>query len=699
MAVIAVVGWLQLASISAASTVCLNAECTMSRSLLQFASEQCKSTCYDRDDAIKLDKCVQSRCAACCECRGTCEGAAATASEAAAMLTTTETISSGECQTSCYDREGVIKLDKCGQSRCAACCDCAGSCASRASTTTSVTAGTTTTSFVAVDASYTLISGQEFLANLSSAVRGCNFSMSSAPAGLSIAKRTGVLTWQPDITQAGEYVVKVLQDCTSQRASRTIGFNVTAQGSNPHGIYVWPDGVSDGDGSIAFPLTSIESALNSASPGDTVYIRGGRYRVSKNIEITVKASANNPVTISRLAGERVHFLVSSTKGFNVMEGAEGVKFSGLELDGEADYNDHWEVIKNDFWKVNDTVVGGDIAFQVDGYHVTVENCVIHDFNQKGVNVYQGRYATVRYNVIYNIGWASLSGGHGIMRKWDINFGKDDPSYYRFDFMGNLLFAVEQRIYSFISTKGYCHMVLDEGKSILIDESTDKDMKARIAHNLVLYGGVDHIKLKYNTNLEVLNNAVMPEENRTDPNPDGITAVNSKKIPMTFKYNLAYTYPGSFAIDVSKHFDEADSPELVDRNYYSGGGAVRSMLPGISKVPSVFRDASNLDFRSSPDLPGGVGVDEDILTRLFDVVSDYGIKVEPTGWRHDHVAMTQAIVDAAPTEHLEAPTVGKSKHDKDHMALWFNVKSKYYKDLCNCNKVELIPPDEYWQSVN
>ena len=76
--------------------------------------------------------------------------------------------------------------------------------------------------------------------------------------------------------------------------------------------------------------------------------------------------------------------------------------------------------------------------------------MIHDFRQKGVNVYEGRYVTVRHNVVYNIAHHSISGGHGIMRQWERNFGDDDPddlSYHRWDFYGNLMFAVEQRIYS------------------------------------------------------------------------------------------------------------------------------------------------------------------------------------------------------------------------------------------------------------
>eukprot|EP00930_Biecheleria_cincta_P075583 TRINITY_DN6275_c0_g1_i4.p1 TRINITY_DN6275_c0_g1~~TRINITY_DN6275_c0_g1_i4.p1 ORF type:complete len:703 (-),score=124.45 TRINITY_DN6275_c0_g1_i4:164-2272(-) len=652
----------------------------------------CKDTCYDGDGVIKLDKCHQARCSACSECFS------------GQSQASTSRPASGECKDTCYDSDGVIKLDKCHQERCSACSDCAspGSpvTTTRVPSSSSLRASSPSTSSI-FNSSYNLLSGRPFVVDVArDAAEYCNFSLSSAPAGLSIGLRTGKLTWQPDQSQAGAYSVQVFGSCDGGgKHEQAILLEVVADGSSPQGIYVWLASTSEGDGSVGNPFSSLQAAIEAAVPGDFIYIRGGRYELNKTVECNIQASAEKPVTITRLPGERVHLLVNARQGFDVPEGAVGVTFSRLELDGRADKNDHWHVIKTSWWQVQDEVVGGDMGFQIDGEHVIVEDCVIHDLNQKGVNVYMGRYVTVRYNVIYNIGWASLSGGHGIMRKWDRNHGQDDPAYYRFDFYGNLLFAVEQRIYSFITTKAYCHMTIDEGKGILADESSDKEMKARIAHNLVLFGGVDHIRLKYNNNLEVLNNAVMPEEGRTDPVPDGITAVNSKKIPMVVKNNLVHSFPGSWPLDVSGHFTSDDYPDHLDQNYYSGGGDVRKELPGISDVSSVFRDPEALDFRASSTLPSGVGVDEAILMKVFETVEDYGVRVAATGWRHDHVKMVETIVNSAPAEHLSGPTIGDSKKEKGKQALWFDVISKTYKDICKCNKLELIPPEEYWEHQN
>ena len=62
------------------------------------------------------------------------------------------------------------------------------------------------------------------------------------------------------------------------------------------------------------------------------------------------------------------------------------------------------------------------------------------------------------------------------------------------------------------------MVIDEGKSILTDITKDTKMTARISQNLMLFGGVDHLRLKENPNMLVQNNAIMAEEGRDHPVP-------------------------------------------------------------------------------------------------------------------------------------------------------------------------------------
>lgn len=548
----------------------------------------------------------------------------------------------------------------------------------------------------------------------------------SVPAGLNVNLRNSVVTWQPDSGQTGLHSVVITAAVSGAIVRRlSLNLSVSYHTDNPDGIYVWLVGGSDenGDGSSGSPFATVEYAATAAIPGDTIYVRGGSYLTSRQ-DIVVDGTPEEPVLITRLPGERVRLVAKRKRHiFVVPQSSAGLIFRGFELDGNA-YNDHWTVLRRSWWRVNDEVEGGWNGFQINGQHVTVEHCFIHHFNQKGVEIGFGRYVNVRYNLITHIGHTSLSGGGGIHRKWNVNFGEaDDPDFFRWDVFGNLVWAIEQRLYSYIPHQKWALLALDEGKPMSFDSTRDKEMKARIAHNLVLYGGVDHIRLMVNSNLQVHNNAIMGESGRTHPTPDGITAKgkgsfsekkNSKanvfggKLEnMTMFNNLVHTDTGSrsfgMKVDVDEdQFSKEDNPSRINHNYYSGGGDTRpKYMPGVASVPkgaapSVFRDWKSLDFRASHTLPEGVGVDPTILHHLFAEAEDYAVSVRPTGYRHDHCRNVKEILDYAPKNHVKFEKFGESKYKKDHKAYKFKVLSDVYKKTCKCNDLELIIPHEIQQ---
>jgi len=542
------------------------------------------------------------------------------------------------------------------------------------------------------------------------------------PAGLSISRRGGILTWQPDASQAGSHsiTITISMDDTTVR-NLVVDLLVSADEALPNGIYVWPTGGSDGnEGTAREPYATVAHAVAAAQPGDTVYIRGGVYLTKETI--VANGTAADPVLVTRLPGERV-CLRGEGRGttiFSLPPGSVGVTFRGLELDGDA-HNDHWKVLNESWWRVNESVRGAWNGFHIDGTHVVIENCVIHDFNQKGVNIRQGRYVTVRYSIIYNIAHASLSGGAGIHRQWMIDLpngdDEDDPSFFRYDFYGNLLFNIEQRIYSFIPWKGYCHMILDEGKTIEFDVCRDTHMKARVAQNLLLYGGVTHLRLKPNANMQIHNNAVFAEPNKTDPTADGTTAKAESStgsacvnhacnyggllINVTFFNNLAHTGDGSWAYNLNGQFDDDDYPARVCHNYYGGGGQSKG-VPQSQEIRSVFQAPLTNNFRADASLPfaDSLGVDSSVLGHLFAMALEYNVTVAPGGWRHDHCRNVRTIIQSAPAEHLDGPTVGFATRPPSKVgetAFIFQVKSQFYRDLCKCRTIELIPPHGYFES--
>ncbi|KAF2702855.1 polysaccharide lyase family 9 protein [Pleomassaria siparia CBS 279.74] len=68
-------------------------------------------------------------------------------------------------------------------------------------------------------------------------------------------------------------------------------------------IYVSPTGVDTAAGTITAPLKSIQSAVDKAVAGDTIYLRGGTYSPTTNIQFTKSGTAANPYTISAYGTE------------------------------------------------------------------------------------------------------------------------------------------------------------------------------------------------------------------------------------------------------------------------------------------------------------------------------------------------------------------------------------------------------------
>ncbi|KAL4736545.1 hypothetical protein BDV11DRAFT_211117 [Aspergillus similis] len=70
-------------------------------------------------------------------------------------------------------------------------------------------------------------------------------------------------------------------------------------------IYVSPDGSDDAAGTIDAPLQSIQLAVDQATAGSTIYLRGGTYSPTTNIQITKSGTASAPYVLRAYEGESV----------------------------------------------------------------------------------------------------------------------------------------------------------------------------------------------------------------------------------------------------------------------------------------------------------------------------------------------------------------------------------------------------------
>lgn len=70
-------------------------------------------------------------------------------------------------------------------------------------------------------------------------------------------------------------------------------------------IYVSPSGSDTAAGTIDAPLLSIQSAVDKATAGSTIYLREGTYSPTTNIQITKSGTASAPYVLRAYDGEKV----------------------------------------------------------------------------------------------------------------------------------------------------------------------------------------------------------------------------------------------------------------------------------------------------------------------------------------------------------------------------------------------------------
>lgn len=68
-------------------------------------------------------------------------------------------------------------------------------------------------------------------------------------------------------------------------------------------IYVSPTG--SGDGSATSPYGSIQSAVDAAAAGDTIYLRAGTYSPSANIQVAKSGTRTSPISVKPYQSEKV----------------------------------------------------------------------------------------------------------------------------------------------------------------------------------------------------------------------------------------------------------------------------------------------------------------------------------------------------------------------------------------------------------
>jgi len=106
-------------------------------------------------------------------------------------------------------------------------------------------------------------------------------------------------------------------------------------------LFVATTGNDSNAGTQAAPLKTVQKAVDRAQPGDTIYLRGGTYAPSTNIQILKNGTSSAPITMRNYSNERV---IIDGENMPYTPGAVGSSIPRAERGAIHIEGDHWRLI-------------------------------------------------------------------------------------------------------------------------------------------------------------------------------------------------------------------------------------------------------------------------------------------------------------------------------------------------------------------
>lgn len=208
-------------------------------------------------------------------------------------------------------------------------------------------------------------------------------------------------------------------------------------------FFVAPNGNSSGNGSINNPwdLTTAFEHPAAIQPGDTIYLRGGKYgvpAVKSGFTSELTGTPENPIKVMSYPGE---WAVIDGNSSN----SQIKNITIIKIKGAYTWFRDFEITNSETGNRKITTSGSNpperrgTAIEDQGIGIKIINLVIHDAGQ-GISSYSGgRNGEYYGNVIYNNGWDAPDRlhGHGFYVQNNSDFKKIEDNFVLNGFGNNL----------------------------------------------------------------------------------------------------------------------------------------------------------------------------------------------------------------------------------------------------------------------
>ncbi len=481
--------------------------------------------------------------------------------------------------------------------------------------------------------------------------------LQNAPKGMDIYPN-GLLVWTPTKDQVGKHtiIINLLQN-EKVIESKTITLEVKFKDFNYDGVFVDLSGEKNkGDGTPTNPFGTFIQACQNLNGLHKIYIRGGTYYnigyhkdYSKNGRYSAISkcigSKDAPIIIRPWGNEKVKIKTDALYGFKIKNDSKYIILQNFKIEGEAQNITLNEALKYWWWDNNDTMQSGGIG--VNGSYITIKDCIIHDMPGAGISVRGGAYATIEGNIVYNSDWWTIAGSKGIGITQAID-DKQNPANGKAlnKIVGNLIFNVEQRVFSHVWAKGFATLTIDEGEAFLIQEgkrqngstSTNYSGKYLIKDNLIVYNGKTGV-INLAKNVDLVNNSYYNNGGATKQSGFRINSGDNIYIAKNaIESNLANTII----------YSVKNSNITLEQNYAKGViTQKKESVDGIIKVNKLFKDPQNLDFSLDRAIPSDIGIAKEALAKIKQKLHLYNITVQREHLEVNKSKMAQYIITHAP----------------------------------------------------
>lgn len=329
----------------------------------------------------------------------------------------------------------------------------------------------------------------------------------------------------------------------------TLSFALSATAQTDY--YVSPDGKSTNNGlTPETPFNLISKAISKMEPGSTVYLMPGQYNSAVTIGKEHSGTENAYITFKAYdENDKPKLYVGGSGKWNCIDvQASYIIIDGLELEGYNQSFTKQDSIAAAEWVTAPSVTNDAAVYNTNGisvgkggkkggfpHHVTVRNCIVHDFPGAGIGCQQGDYIIFENNHVYNNAWYTMYACSGISVLTPINVG-EDTDQYKIIVRNNIVHNNHTKIKWRTGNIRY-----SDGNGIIIDVnmapdgSTTDEIKADgayrgrtlVANNVSYFNGGSGIHAFKAAHVDIINNTTFQNEQRYQGEYGEIFSQNGK----------------------------------------------------------------------------------------------------------------------------------------------------------------------------